>query len=156
MFIAILGLWACPSPPQEVLADADSTKVAVQEVFDQYITQLKEQNLSNLDRFFSDDARFYWVEDGQIQYPSPESLIASLSHFLPSLERIDLQVSKSKVDVLGGETALLYAEYTQSVRMKNGLSLEMEGAFSIVLIREAGNWKFLVGHSSTQKPRTNP
>lgn len=152
-FVLCLGLGACPMAPSQAPLDLDEAKADVQAVFEQYIAQLNEQDLSNLERFFSEDARFYWVEDGQIQYPSREALIASLGNFLPTLEGLDLQISRSKIDILDPETALLYAEYQQVTRLQNGTRMDWQGAFSILLRRESGTWRFLIGHSSTRKPR---
>ena len=117
------------------------------------MTYVNTKGLKGADSFFSSDNRFYWVEDGVMQYPNRDALLSGIEEFYPSVEMINLQPSKTDIEILNSQTATIYVEYKQEIKLKSGYAFTLDGAMTIVMIPEDGSWKFLIGHSSVKKPR---
>ena len=52
------------------------------------------QGALEVDYYFSKDERFYWVEDGIMQYSNREALLEGIEAFYPSITSVDLVVFK--------------------------------------------------------------
>ena len=62
--------------------DRESIQREVISTFDSYVQHVNESGLRGVEEYFSNDQRFYWVEDGRIQYSSHEALIQAIDEFL--------------------------------------------------------------------------
>ncbi|NER14725.1 DUF4440 domain-containing protein [Leptobacterium flavescens] len=122
-------------------------------VFDAYVNQLNTQGLKGIDSYFSKDDRFYWVEDGLLQYPDRAALLEGIEAFYPSVRSVHMTVSGINIHVIDDNTATLFSLYKQDFVLNTGYSFHLEGAFTILLTPEDDSWKFLIGHSSVKKPR---
>lgn len=47
----------------------------VKESFKSYINHVNTKGIKGVDSYFSENNRFYWIEDGVMQYPDRESLL---------------------------------------------------------------------------------
>ncbi len=150
--LLILGVTACNkssnvSLEKQALAEEISTR------FDAFVNHMNALEAEELKDFYSDDPRFYWVEDGQVQYANKVTLVASLDGLVDMLASSDMKVLKTKVDVLSESSAMLYAAYEQAMTMTAGGGFDINGAMTVQLQKEEGIWRFLIGHSSTKKQR---
>jgi len=125
----------------------------VQERFNAFVSGMNQLDGEALLDFYSDDERFYWVEDGKIQYATKEALSASLNGLVGMLSSSNMNVLKSRVEVINETTALCYAEYEQAMVMSSGGGFAINGAMTVLMQKEEGVWRFLIGHSSTKKER---
>lgn len=133
--------------------DNDKVKTEIEDRFEAFVTDMNTLSVEELRDFYSDDARFYWVEDGQIQYSNKQVLFQSLTGLLQSLKSSNMKMLKLKVEVLDAESAILYAEYEQAMALKSGFTFDINGAMTVLLQKEEGVWRFLTGHSSSKKQR---
>ncbi|MEO9805209.1 MAG: nuclear transport factor 2 family protein [Reichenbachiella sp.] len=149
--ILILAMSACEKPKNSY----DKEKIAIQvaDRFESFVMSMNELSGEELSTFYSDDPRFYWVEDGRIQYANKEALMVALTGLVQSLKSTNLEILKSEVEVLDEGSVMLFAEYEQVAEMKSGFSFNINGAMTVLLQKEQGVWKFLVGHSSSKKQR---
>ncbi|MEK6154005.1 nuclear transport factor 2 family protein [Flavobacteriaceae bacterium 3-367] len=150
LLVFVLG--ACTSSPRTSFNEAE-VKEEIATRFGAFVTAMNALSTDELKTFYSNDPQFYWTEDGQIQYADKETLVASLDGLIQSLKTTDLKVLKTRVDILNGTSAMLFAEYEQAMEMQSGFSFQINGAMTVLLQKEEGIWRFLVGHSSTKKQR---
>lgn len=125
----------------------------IQQRFDAFVGNMNSLDGQALLDFYSDDERFYWVEDGKVQYANKEALAASLNGLVGMLSSSNMNVLETRVEVMGESNALFYAEYEQALTMSSGGGFEINGAMTILMQKEEGVWRFLIGHSSTKKER---
>lgn len=147
-----MSLMSCGTESTEILDKIALTK-EVEVRFGAFVNHMNSLETEQLKDFYSDDPRFYWVEDGQVQYANKTTLSASLEGLVGSLKSSDMKVLGTKVEVFGNESAMIYAEYEQAVMMESGFGFDINGAMTVLLQKEAGIWRFLIGHSSTKKQR---
>lgn len=149
--ILILAMSACEKPKNSY----DKEKIAIQvaDRFESFVMSMNELSGEELSTFYSDDPRFYWVEDGRIQYANKEALMVALTGLVQSLKSTNLEILTSEVEVLDEGSVMLFAEYEQVAEMKSGFSFNINGAMTVLLQKEQGVWKFLFGHSSSKKQR---
>lgn len=122
-------------------------------VLEAYVDQVNARGIQGLEAYFSDDERFYWVEDGRLQYPDRDSLIAGIAQFYPQVDSVNMVINKKEIQVINRNFATLYAEYVEDFVLNSGYAFTLDGAITSLMIREDSTWKFLNGHSSIKKPR---
>jgi len=137
----------------EAILDEQVIKQEVNKVFDEYANYVNTKGLKGVDYYFSKDERFYWVEDGIMQYANREALLEGIEMFYPSVTTVDLQVFKKEIAILDPNTVTLYVEYKEDIVLDSGYVVKLDGAMTILTIREDDSWKFLIGHSSIKKQR---
>jgi len=138
---------------EEATLDKQAIKQEVNKMFDEYANYVNTKGLKGVDYYFSKDERFYWVEDGIRQYSNREALLEGIEIFYPSVTSVDLKVFKKEIVILDSNTVTLYVEYKEDIVLDSGYVVKLDGAMTILTIREADAWKFLIGHSSIKKPR---
>ena len=136
---------------EDVNHEAIQNEVAA--VLEAYVDQVNARGIQGLEAYFSSDERFYWVEDGRLQYPDRDSLIAGITQFFPQVDSVNMVINKKEIQVISRNFATLYAEYVEDFVLRSGYSFRLDGAITALMIREDTTWKFLNGHSSIKKPR---
>lgn len=125
----------------------------VASVLEAYVEQVNSKGIQGLEAYFSEDKRFYWVEDGKLQYPNRDSLVAGIAQFFPQVDSVNMVIYKKEIQVIDPNYASLYTEYGEDFVLNSGYAFRLDGAFTALMIREDSTWKFLNGHSSIKKPR---
>ena len=151
--LAILLAFSCSEKVKQESLDVSSITSEVKEVFNAYVNQVNSKGIKGADFYFSKDARFYWIEDGTKQYPNRESLLEAIEAFYPTVKTINLKASKVDVEVLDSDNVMLYVEYVENISLNSGYEFTLDGAMTILTVKEDSSWKFLIGHSSIKKPR---
>jgi len=154
-FISILLtlLVSCDSKNTLTSAEEEAIIYEVDEMFENYARQVNEIGLKGIDAYFSKDKRFYWVEDGVVQYPDREALVAGIEEFYPAVKNVKLEVFKKDITIIDHNTVSLYVAYKEDIVLRSGYTVKLDGSMTIITIREDNTWKFLIGHSSVKKPR---
>lgn len=133
--------------------DEEQIKKEIQGRYDDFVGHMNRLEIQALTDFYSNDDRFYWVEDGKIQYATKEALTASLKGLVDMLSSSKMDLFSTRIEVTNESSALLYAEYEQRLTMSSGMGFDINGAMTILMQKEDGIWRFLIGHSSTKKER---
>jgi len=149
-----LLMLGCENKPKEVF-DSEQIENEVESVFQEYANHVNSKGLEAVDTFFMDDERFYWVEDGLIQYPDKASLISGLKEFIPQVESVQMEIMDTEPDAITEKHASLFVRFKEDIKLKSGYSFTLDGAITILLEKKHGSWKFLNGHSSIKKARGN-
>ncbi len=133
--------------------DIQTITTEVKTMVEAYTNHVNNKGLKGVDYYFSKDDRFFWVEDGLMQYPNRESLIKGIEDFYPSVKNVTLKISQTDVQIVNANTVSLFIQYVQDIELHSGFSFTLDGAMTILTIKEGDSWKFLNGHSSIKKPR---
>lgn len=121
-------------------------------MFHQYVAQLNQMDLTDLQSYFSDNPDFYWIEEGILRYPTKQKLIESLKSFYPNLEASHMEYENEHIYIIDENYATLSMQFQQKIEMKSGFGFEIKGVLSVLLLKENGRWTFLSGHTSTINP----
>ena len=150
---SLVFCFSCSEKLADNKADVAAIEKQVKESFESYINHVNTKGIKGVDLYFSSDERFYWIEDGVMQYPNRESLLTGIEEFYPTVKSVNLNVSKTDIEVLDSNNVMLYVEYKEDILLNSGYAFTLDGAMSILMLPEDGIWKFLMGHSSIKKPR---
>lgn len=148
-----LVFFSCSEEKKEAVIDRAAIITEVVEVFNDYVNHVNTKGLNGVGYYFSKDDRFYWIEDGVIQYPNRKGLLDAIAAFYPTVKTVSLKAPKINVEVLDSNTVMLYVEYVENILLNSGFEFTLDGAMTILTINEDNTWKFLIGHSSIKKPR---
>lgn len=151
LLIVVLICLSCVENNSSI--DVTTVKGEVEEMLEAYVNQVNTKGLKGIDYYFSKDKRFSWVEDGIMQYPNRESLLEGIEEFYPTVKAVDLKILKQDIVVLDSDLVSIYLEYKERIELKLGYNFTLDGAMTILTIREDKTWKFIIGHSSVKKPR---
>ncbi|OEJ99813.1 nuclear transport factor 2 family protein [Roseivirga misakiensis] len=150
--IILLMTIAC-SPQEEKVVNTDKITKEVQARMDAFVASNNNMDLDALKGFYSNDESFYWVEDGKIQYANKQVLEASLSGLVGMVSSVNMKILNQRIKVVSDESAIAFLEYDQAMAMSSGGAFNINGAMTVLLQKEEGVWRFLIGHSSTKKER---
>ena len=147
--IAIAFLASCSQIEQE-LNDSEIAAVEkeVLSAFAIFESSLVAGDLDAIAKYYSDDFRFYWVENGQVAYPTGASARAAISNFYPSLKRMEFKSLDKKVTPLQKTMAMLFVEYEQTLVFPSDEEVNINGAMTILMKKLNDRWEFVIGHSS--------
>ena len=146
---AFVFLGSCSQP--KTTLTASETQAMVGEVLSSFSTfekGLGEGDLETVSKYYSEDPRFYWVENGRVAYSSGALAKETLSAFYPSLKGMTFTSLEKKVTPLRRNLAMLYVEYEQNLVFANDQELQLNGAMTILLEKRDAEWEFIIGHSS--------
>ncbi|MEL6919313.1 MAG: hypothetical protein AAFO99_16495, partial [Bacteroidota bacterium] len=101
MVLSIILLMACSHtndiiPPSEIARI--ETEVAM--VYENFEKGLRQGKLDKISKLYSQDARFYWVENGVVAYPDGASARRALQEFYPYLQQMEFNTIEKKITVL--------------------------------------------------------
>lgn len=145
--IALGSVAACT--PGELSADDKAALTGEVETFlDGWIETSDKGEFALLKPMYSDQAGFRWIENGRVAYDSAENAAAALDMAATAGYTADMDVMNREVTLLSEDAAAVSADYTLAFDFGPGAQFTSQGVFTAVLVKEAGQWKFLQGHLS--------
>lgn len=150
--LAFAGFASCNSNGTVSYDKAGLTK-EIESRMDAFVSHNNKLEAESLKDFYSDDEKFYWVEDGQVQYANKDILVASLEGLVGMVSSVDMKILNRRIQLLSATSAMVFLEYEQAMAMSSGGGFSIDGAMTVLLQKEDGVWRFLIGHSSTKKER---
>ena len=153
LFVGILSFSSCMSPLADLSNEDKATGKEVQAKFDEYWKKLENQDLSNIQDFYSESDKFRWTIGrgiNSIQTKNDFSNANDLEEFVQtnygsnSLITMKMTCPKS-VRVTDESHARIFMTYKQSMQDLNGIKTNYQGHFMIDMQKEEGEWKFLYG-----------
>ena len=144
-------LTACAS-----VSSADIEALSREEVsraFAQFRQSIAEANWDEAASFYADHSSFSWVEDGEERYRSANEVKQSLKRLEDSRASVTVSYDEPKIVMLDRNLARLFSIYTMSIGDPNDGGFSRSGAFTSLMAKVDGEWRFLMGHSSTARPR---
>jgi ketosteroid isomerase-like protein len=147
--LAVLGVYrTLPRPKAEEAREA-AIADTVQRLFTEYTRALSAGDLERAARFYADDPRFAWYEDGVERFDSRADVLAGLNQARAS-GAARLRFTNPQITVLDPWTAVLATTFRRDVAGSGEGEPASRGMITITLVRELEGWRFLVGHSSRQ------
>lgn len=107
-------------------------------------------------RFYADDPRFRWIEDGELRYTSRAAVATALLAFAPAVRALELSYFDPVVTPLGPGVAVVTSRFVQKLTDTTGAVRGLAGTMSVTMIHADSGWRFLVGHTSTVVPQARP
>lgn len=128
---------ATPDPEGEVRA-----------LLEEYAASASALDWDRLLGLYADDARFHWMESGQLAYDGRDSVVEQIRTLAPIIERFDFEILEPRVLVLSPEHAHASMRFREKMTLVSGEALELEGAITTLLLRTEAGWRLLAGHTS--------
>jgi ketosteroid isomerase-like protein len=126
-------------------AIVDSVQTTL-DAFRHYSAAGQWDSLANL---YANDADFRFLEQGVVQYRSPDEIRQALMRVAPGT-RIQTTYRDTKIVPLApGVAAVATAFHT---KMVGSGGADFGGVLDLVLVHREDGWKILIGHSSTRTP----
>src|SRR6218665_1819866 len=95
----ILAVTFCTSTPNAKSNEAQ-IKEEIARLLASYVNTVNSNGLEKAAAYFSEDERFYWVEDGMVQYPDRKALLEGIASLAPVVSSVRMQVLDTKIDVI--------------------------------------------------------
>ena len=124
----------------------------IRETLKEYETLLNSGNYEDLLRFYADDPRFSFFEDGQVKYSSVEevaSALKQLAQFGPGR----FEYGEPNIILLCSDVASTSSTFKTTFGEVGKGGFGFSGVLTAILIKSGSGWRFLVGHTSTEKIR---
>ena len=144
-------LTACVDSMDSNDLDEAGVRAGVAEVMRDYQSALNSKEWDSVIDLYADDPRFHYVEDGAFAYRSTAAAVAALRGLGEGVEDIGMEIHEPTIAVLSNDLAAVSTTYEQRMVFESGLELSLSGAFTVVLKKRDGDWKILLGHSSTPR-----
>jgi len=154
--ISLLAVAACnpfpaPTPPPgSTPVDTGEVRAAVET----YAAKFNAHDAAGAAALYADDAAFHWIESGHLSYATRDAATKGLADFLTGFPESRLEFHNIRVDGVGDGTAVATVDFRQTVAANGQTALAYEGVMTLTMVKRDGNWRIIVGHSSTgQLPR---
>lgn len=146
--LVLLSISACG--PQVNMGDIE---LVLADRIEAFRVAVEGGDVERIADFYSQDDRFWWVEDGRAAYPDYQTMKSSLEGLINAVEKTEMDIKSIGLNVIDEQMAVVFFDYEQKLTMKNGYTFEINGASTVHMIKEEDTWRFLYGHSSTLKER---
>lgn len=145
-------IFSCANQNRD-LAQSEIIKIEkeVLSSFEKFENSLVDGELETISKYYSNDSRFYWVENGAIAYPTGASARKSIENFYPSLKEMKFNSLAKKVTPISNSSAMLFVEYEQILILPSDQQIEINGAMTIFMEKKDSDWEFIIGHSSGKR-----
>ncbi|GIK49867.1 MAG: hypothetical protein BroJett013_25640 [Alphaproteobacteria bacterium] len=141
-------LLAALSVPAASAQSADEAAVAA--VLTRYQTAIERLDASGTPELFAPESQI--IEQGGIEGDYPTYLANHLGPELAEFASFDFDNHAVSIRVMG-DVAFATETYTYRIVLKDGRTIDRQGAATSVLAREAGGWRIAQHHSSSRAPR---
>lgn len=148
--LAACGSGAAPNAltPEHSAAIRDSVTATLE----QFRAAFAARNVDAVMRFYANDPRFRWIEDGELRYESKGAVATALKKFMPTFTAVELSYFDPVVTPLAPGIAAVATRFAQKVTDSSGVTRGFAGAMSMTLVHADSGWRFLLGHTSSVVP----
>jgi ketosteroid isomerase-like protein len=149
----LAALPACDRTPAGAALERDQQAAVIAEVeraWAEYGRRINAGDFEGAQRFYADDPRFAWVEDGRIRYTSRQQVMEGFGQ-LRQAGPVRVELGPPAITVLAPDVALLFATHKTTIG-DSGKGFSFAGAMTITLVRTNQGWQFLSGHTSSSRP----
>jgi uncharacterized protein (TIGR02246 family) len=155
---SLLVVAACnPFPSSSTPSSSGSEAVDLSEVrtaVEGYAAKFNARDAAGAAAIYANDPAFHWVESGRTAYATRDAAVKGLSDFLTGFPESHLEFHNIRVDAVADSTAVVTVDYRQTIAANGQTALAFEGVMTLTMVKREGEWKIIVGHSSTgQLPR---
>ena len=156
-FASLLVVAACNPFPTASTPSSGSGAVDLSEVrtaVEGYAAKFNARDAAGASAIYANDPAFHWVESGRIGYATRDAAVKGLSDFIAGFPESRLEFHNIRVDAVADSTAVATVDFRQTIAANGQTALAFEGIMTLTMVKRDGEWKIIVGHSSTgQLPR---
>ncbi|MGD9967297.1 MAG: SgcJ/EcaC family oxidoreductase [Hyphomonadaceae bacterium] len=145
---ALIALVFTVLSPNASAQSAD--EAAVTAVLTQYQASIERLDANGAPEIFAPDAQI--IEQGHVEGTYQNYLANHLGPELAEFASFDFDNYTVSIRILG-DVALAAETYTYRIALKDGRTVDRQGAATSVLERQAGGWRIMQHHSSSRAPR---
>ena len=145
--VAPTAVTAAIGAPMPSAATAD----AVAQAFAAFRACLDSGDYAGAMDSYADDPRFAWIEDGQVRYRS-RAEVARAFEQLRAMGPVRFAYGDPHVALLARDLALLTVAFETTVGA-GPQAYAFRGTMTVTMLRTGAAWRFLVGHSSSNRAR---
>jgi ketosteroid isomerase-like protein len=150
-FAALFALLLAPfSVPAASAQSADEAAVAA--LLTRYQAAIERLDASGTPELFAPESQI--IEQGGIEGDYPTYLANHLGPELAEFASFDFDNYSVSISV-SGDIAFATETYTYRIVLKDGRTIDRQGAATSVLARGAGGWRIVRHHSSSRAPRAH-
>ena len=117
--------------------------------FTKYKEVLNAADWPSVLRFYADDPRFEWIEDGEVRYASKDAIAPAFEAMVGTGSKIRYVTEPPRIAVLAPNVVNLRTKFETTIIDKDGKPFAFGGMITIDMIKTTNGWKFLRGHSSS-------
>jgi len=141
---------SCTNPfaPSSTTPDNAAVAPEVKSSVEQYAAKVNARDAAGASEFYADDPGFHWVEDGRTIYQNRVEAVAGLTNFFAGFSESRFEVYDIKIVMLGEESAIVTAKFTQAIAANAQASLKIEGVMTLGMSKRDSAWKIVAGHKS--------
>lgn len=148
-----LSAGTCNRTPVALSEDrAAVIRDSVRATLDSYNRHYTAREWDSVIRFYADDARFAWVEDGVVRYRSTAEIRQALESLPPSM-RVETTYGDMDISVLSADVATVVTAFETRFVDAAGAEFGFGGMITMTLVREQNGWRIFGGHTSSAKRR---
>ncbi len=145
--IALGGLMmgSCQNPDAINLSESQVAQIEA---------EIKKTALDHLNSKSAISALSYYTKDATLisngyMYPSFEPFAEEMEKFYNSLSKINLAAyDEMYINVITNDVALFSTKFRWSSTDTNGMTIDLQGVYSALYVREDGRWKMSFRHES--------
>jgi uncharacterized protein (TIGR02246 family) len=157
VFASVLLAAACNPFPTTSTTSGGGETVDLSEVrtaVEGFAAKFNARDAAGASAIYANDPAFHWIEGGRLGYGTRDAAVKGLSDFLAGFPESRLEFHNIRVDAIADSTAVATVDFRQTVAANGQTALAFEGVMTLTMVKRDGEWKVIVGHSSTgQLPR---
>jgi uncharacterized protein (TIGR02246 family) len=152
LILACAGIVTAIQGNRESGIDKEAIEKAILKVNDEMI---QASNNLDVDKFFEyilDSDKGLIIQDG-VLFKTRQEAYDVVKKGFEAFSKLQRTYDQTHVTVVSPQTALLTGTGTTSATLKDGQTINVPFAVSLVFVSKDGQWKLLQGHYSTPNPQ---
>lgn len=154
--LAVPTALACQPAARDELTAEHAAAIAdsAREVLAKYGELMRAGRWESAVSYYADDPRFQWWEDGKLAYSSVEEISTAIRSLQAMFQSSEMELSDTRIGPLAPGVVAVNSLYKQTPTDTAGGAFSFGGAISITAVNTESGWKFLMGHTSTERARS--
>ena len=149
LVVVILALVGCGDSEEPRPLPLNRVEDEVRSFIDAYRLALEARDSTALRTMYASDGRFEWIEDGEVQYHSPDDVLSGLAA-LSAEATVRTEYDRLMIARVGATGARVSTGFRTQVG-EGPSAFEFGGMLSYVLEKGPAGWVIIGGHSSTSR-----
>jgi ketosteroid isomerase-like protein len=147
-----ISFYGCESASENSrFPDVAALTTEIERFLNSYFEAFGSRDTVRLREMFTDDDRFFWIDDGSVRYRSVDAVFEAIAGFRPDFD-IQTELGNVGVAPLGDGTVYAFTEF-QSRGGTPEFQFQFGGVMTFALERDGDTWRIVGGHSSTPRDR---
>lgn len=147
LLISASGSTAALAQPASNLMNVE---IEATDAFVAFGNAVKSGNYEEATRYFMEDPRFSWVEDGTVKFDQPAQIIRAFRGITDKLGILTVY-RRPLVYALNDTQVMVFSKFLTTLKKGTPEEFKYQGAFTGVMQKSEKGWYFVTGHTSTKQ-----